>query len=881
MEDSYAFSVDFSKVNRSSILRDVEQFHKAPAAGKPKQSTREALLRLVYFLQTSDLTSLLDRDIEDLFFGLAGLLNGTDNLTISFALLALERIAPLLSDGAGIMVVNSLQKIGFGAHVTVPDVLRVLVRVTDRDSRVEGVKELVAPLLRDPKAPGRLVAAASTTATAVLEHGLPLSALLDGTLASRSDEAAYQMLGLAAKEEASDSTRLTRRVLAAAGVDRKGRGRPSNGFTSVLACSLAGEILLNEGRRVDPLVRLLVGALEGASAEPGLAVAFEALRALVRLPASFLSSNDVKHCTVAFGALLSGRGSSVLAKAATLRVLRDAVGLHPSIATGLTGDLQALSRHRSHSIATHALSVLLSVGDVSDDFFDRLAPMLQTLPDHLRTGVIGSLSAYMDRAPQNARLLLPVLALQLREEGSADLKGTVLDAVVRIARGFDEVLRAKAVSVLAELLEDCEHVSLSTRVAGIMAALAPSLKATERRLVVRALHNRQLLENAVTRASSAAALRAIAENDVTLAPLIDSLLGGAEQDSDDAVRARAAAQHVTHTLDVAPLAAEAFEDISATSPIDLDGLPSLLLSPLGTASNEPMVMPCGKPGTTAAPDEPVESPVETPETVEFSPFDKAVAAALEGSDLGAAVQARSGLVGSSEHVTALTEAGLELGVAVRRHLVGDSSILLEFTITSLEDVGYRDLSVELSEAADWVLVASQRCPAIAGKASGTAYALVEATAELGPGAVGGPLPVFGAELRFTTATLDPTSADGLLDVSYDGMGMSDSIAIDPIAISHSSFMVAVEAAGERGQEDSREFVLPTTTEDAIVRLPPMLGLRAVEASAHSVTMAAKYRNKEDVVAVASFTEVPDGVEMKLSVYADSQSLRAAVFECIM
>merc|ERR1719343_409717 len=127
------------------------------------------------------------------------------------------------------------------------------------------------------------------------------------------------------------------------------------------------------------------------------------------------------------------------------------------------------------------------------------------------------------------------LSSNLREDGSADFKTDIVDALLLMISKVPAA-RESGLFHLCEFIEDCEYPNLCTRILGFLGEEVPSVPQPSK--YIRFIYNRLILENALVRASAVDALAKIAMKCSALRKDVLLLLRFGENDHDDEVRDR-------------------------------------------------------------------------------------------------------------------------------------------------------------------------------------------------------------------------------------------------------------------------------------------------------------------------------------------------------
>mmetsp|Transcript_49427 Transcript_49427/g.159522 ORF Transcript_49427/g.159522 Transcript_49427/m.159522 type:complete len:927 (+) Transcript_49427:119-2899(+) len=244
---------------------------------------------------------------------------------------------------------------------------------------------------------------------------------------------------------------------------------------------------------------------------------------------------DVTHATTVLQIFLTSPKPVV--RYGAIKTLNMLAQTRPSMAARCNSDMEPLLSDSNRNIATLALTTLLKTGHESnvERLVKQITSFMSDISDAFKIEVVRAVKGLCMMYPAKHKMLMSFLSSNLREDGSADFKTDLVDALILII-GQVPAARDSGLLHLCEFIEDCEYSNLCTRILGFLAEEVPSTGLPSK--YVRFIYNRMILENAVVRAAAVDTLAKIAMKCPTLRRDVLILLQFGENDNDDEVRDR-------------------------------------------------------------------------------------------------------------------------------------------------------------------------------------------------------------------------------------------------------------------------------------------------------------------------------------------------------
>jgi len=272
-------------------------------------------------------------------------------------------------------------------------------------------------------------------------------------------------------------------------------------------------------------------------------VTYEAARAICQLAVWDTESSgghtvfgyDMTHATTILQIFLTSPKSVV--RFGAIRTLNLLAQRRPNVAARCNLDMDPLLSDQNRNTATLALTTLLKTGHEShvEKLVKQITTFFSDISDVFKIEVVRAVKGLCLQYPAKHKTLMAFLASNLREDGTADFKKDLVDALIVII-GQVPVATEAGLLHLCEFIEDCEYPSLCVRILGFLGAEVPNTGVPAK--YIRFIYNRLILENALIRAAAVDALTKIAMKCPSLRKDISVLLQFGEMDNDDEVRDR-------------------------------------------------------------------------------------------------------------------------------------------------------------------------------------------------------------------------------------------------------------------------------------------------------------------------------------------------------
>merc|ERR1740121_31097 len=244
---------------------------------------------------------------------------------------------------------------------------------------------------------------------------------------------------------------------------------------------------------------------------------------------------DVTHATTILQIFLTSPKSVV--RFGAIRTLNLLAQRRPNMAARCNCDMDQLLSDPNRNTATLALTTLLKTGHESnvERLVKQITSFMSDISDVFKIEVVRAVKGLCLQYPSKYKTLMSFLSSNLREDGSAEFKTDLVDALILI---IAQVPAAKEMGLLhlCEFIEDCEYSNLCTRILGFVGEEVPSTSNPAK--YIRFIYNRLILENALVRAAAVDALAKIAMKCPALRRDVLILLQFGQNDNDDEVRDR-------------------------------------------------------------------------------------------------------------------------------------------------------------------------------------------------------------------------------------------------------------------------------------------------------------------------------------------------------
>merc|ERR1719388_241180 len=203
-------------------------------------------------------------------------------------------------------------------------------------------------------------------------------------------------------------------------------------------------------------------------------VTFEAARALCQLAivdeaggGQSVLGYDISHAITILQIFLTSPKPVI--RFAAIRTLNQLAQSRPQIVARCNCDIEPLLTDQNRNTATLALTTLLKTGHESnvERLIKQITSFMSDISDVFKIEVVRAVKGLCLQYPSKYKTLMSFLSTNLREDGTADFKRDLVDALVII---ISQVPAAREVGLLhlCEFIEDCEYPNLCTRILGFL-----------------------------------------------------------------------------------------------------------------------------------------------------------------------------------------------------------------------------------------------------------------------------------------------------------------------------------------------------------------------------------------------------------------------------
>lgn len=564
----------------------------------------------------------------------------------------------------------------------------------------------------------------------------------------------------------------------------------------------ATQALLSDARDTG-IEKTLMVYLESCLRHKNEMVTYEAAKAFCSLAAIVDSSgnmtifgHDMSHAITILQIFLTSPKPVI--RFAAIRTLNQLAQTRPQIVARCNCDIEPLLTDQNRNTATLALTTLLKTGHESnvERLIKQITSFMSDISDVFKIEVVRAVKGLCLQYPSKYKTLMSFLSSNLREDGTADFKKDLVDALILC---ISQVPQAREVGLLhlCEFIEDCEYPNLCTRILGFLGEEVPSTSVPSK--YIRFIYNRLILENALVRAAAVDALSKIAMKCPTLQKDILVLLQFGQNDNDDEVRDRIGlySQVLTKVCNdksnesgfqalmsiETPFSIDALYDSlemhicseAKDEAFDISVLPSpdayKAMKQSAQAAAAPKKKP-GAPGAPAAPGAAAAAPQQAAEQ-------KAAVNAELLKQVSQIVPAEE--LGSLQHTCkpkSLTESEAEYTVQVIKHMFVNYVVLEFYTTNTVQGVCLENVEVRLTgvDATQWHEMGALAISKLEYNQSASAHVVLKKLAgeELGGALVG----QFGATLHF------------LMKEEDDDIGYEDDYPVENVRIAIGDYLNA-------------------------------------------------------------------------------------------
>merc|ERR1719271_1110172 len=243
-------------------------------------------------------------------------------------------------------------------------------------------------------------------------------------------------------------------------------------------------------------------------------VMYEAAKAFCTLAAIVDSSgsltifgHDMSHAITVLQIFLTSPKPVI--RFAAIKTLNSLAQSRPQIVARCNCDIEPLLTDQNRNTATLALTTLLKTGHESnvERLVKQITSFMSDISDVFKIEVVRAVRALCLQYPAKHKTLMAFLSSNLREDGTADFKRDLVEALIAII-GQVPAAREGGLLHLCEFIEDCEYPNLCARILGFLGEEVPCTSQPSK--YIRFIYNRLILENALVRAASVDSLTNIA-----------------------------------------------------------------------------------------------------------------------------------------------------------------------------------------------------------------------------------------------------------------------------------------------------------------------------------------------------------------------------------
>lgn len=593
-----------------------------------------------------------------------------------------------------------------------------------------------------------------------------------------------------------------------------------------------------------------------------------------------------------------------------IRTLNMLAQHRPQMAAKCNCDMEPLLSDPNRNTATLALTTLLKTGHESN--VERLVKQITTfmsdISDAYKIDVVRAVKGLCLQYPSKYKTLMGFLSTNLREDGTAEFKKDLVDAIILVISQVPDSREAGLLH-LCEFIEDCEYPNLCTRILNFLGDEVPNT--ANQAKFIRFIYNRLILENAFVRAAAVDALTRIAMRCEKLRRDVLVLLQFGQNDNDDEVRERIGlyASVLEQSIEKGAEASDAFQTLmSVDIPFSVDAMYDGLLSHIdsdqkaapfdfrslpsedaykaqakaqaamaGGDKRRPGVPSAAVPGdSAAAAGQPAAAAAEQRAAANVELM-RVVGEITGGADIGP--------LQHSCKPKFLTESEAEYTVQVIKHMFKQHVVLEMCVSNTVQGITLETIEVRLTgvDGATWIDLGASAISKLEYEEKGSAYVVL-----MKPGCdeVGGAvLGTFGAALHF----VQKEEGDDLGyedDYPVEAVSISVGDYMFPKSLPQGRFMSGWEALAAQGSEatDKRSLNFKTieSAVDYIVSTLHMepcdkTGKAEAGARGHTLLMSGTFLGGHSTLVKALVGFAPQGcLALKITARAKSQMVCEAV-----
>eukprot|EP00933_Yihiella_yeosuensis_P036468 TRINITY_DN30218_c0_g1_i1.p1 TRINITY_DN30218_c0_g1~~TRINITY_DN30218_c0_g1_i1.p1 ORF type:complete len:922 (+),score=176.87 TRINITY_DN30218_c0_g1_i1:108-2873(+) len=528
--DEREFTNPWSTQDKASVLQQTRCFSDTPLDA---HKCLDLLTRILYLLQQGE--KFKESELTDLFFGVTKLFMSPNKRLRRMVYLVIKELEPaeqvvFICMSCLIKDMNSTDDC-FRANS-----IRVLSRVLDPQMAAQIDRYLKTAIVdKNPFVSSSALVCGVTLHRTVPDVVKRWVSEIQETVNSSHSMVQFHSLALLYDLKKTDRLALHKVVTGLA------RSQLKSNMAETLLIRYATQTLMTE--RDAQIEKTLMSYLDSCLRHRSEMVTYEAARAFCQLAALDTEGKgghsvfgyDMTHATTILQIFLTSPKPAV--RFGAIRTLNLLAQSRPQTAARCNADMEPLLSDSNRNTATLALTTLLKTGHESN--VERLVKQIQSfmsdITDAFKIEVVKAVKGLCQLYPSKYKVLMQFLSTNLREDGSAEFKKDLVDALILV---ISQVPAARDAGLLhlCEFIEDCEYANLCTRILSFLAEEVPGT--TQPSKYIRFIYNRLILENALVRAAAVDTLAKISLKCPSLRRDVLLLLQFGANDNDDEVRDR-------------------------------------------------------------------------------------------------------------------------------------------------------------------------------------------------------------------------------------------------------------------------------------------------------------------------------------------------------
>mmetsp|Transcript_92996 Transcript_92996/g.259075 ORF Transcript_92996/g.259075 Transcript_92996/m.259075 type:complete len:927 (+) Transcript_92996:124-2904(+) len=524
------FTNPWSNQDKASVLQQSRCFCDTPLDA---EKCLNLLTRVLYLLQQGE--KFTQQELTTLFFSVTRLFQSQSTRLRRMVYLVIKELDPSEEE---VFIVNQclIRDMNSKNDCFRANSLRVLSRILDATMAAQIDRYLKTAIVdKNPfVASSALVCGINLVKTApdVVKRWVNE---IQETVNSKHSTVQFHALALIYELKKTDRLALHKEVTKIA------KSQLKSPMAECLLIRYATQVLMAER---DPSVeKTLMAYLDNCLRHKSEMVTYEAARAFCQLAVVDSDSSgghtvlgyDITHATTILQIFLTSPKPVV--RFGAIRTLNMLAQHRPQMSARCNCDMEPLLSDPNRNTATLALTTLLKTGHESnvERLVKQITSFMSDISDVFKIDVVRAVKGLCLQYPSKYKTLMSFLSSNLREDGNAEFKKDLVDALILIISQVPAA-RENGLLHLCEFIEDCEYPNLCTRILGFLGEEVPGTSQPSK--YIRFIYNRMILENALVRAAAVDALTKIAMKCASLRRDVLLLLQFGQNDNDDEVRDR-------------------------------------------------------------------------------------------------------------------------------------------------------------------------------------------------------------------------------------------------------------------------------------------------------------------------------------------------------